>query len=181
MKTLHILRHAKSGWDAPVERDFDRPLNDRGRRGAALIGEWMQRNDVPVDYILASPAVRVIETLDHTLPAAGMALIEPHWDRRIYLASAATLLDVVHDAPADADAVLLVGHNPGLEDLIFLLVPDRAEDANRAAVEEKFPTAALATLTFDVDTWRDVAAERATFASLIRPRDLDPALGPEVF
>lgn len=177
MKTLHLMRHAKSGWDSPVERDFDRPLNERGRKGASAIGQWVKRQGLAVDHIIASPAVRVADTLDVFRPTAGIA-VEPHWDRRIYLASAATLFDLVHELPDSADACLMAGHNPGLEDLIFLLVADRDEDQNRTEVEEKFPTAAFATLTFAVDRWADIQPETAQFLHFVRPRDLDPTLGP---
>ena len=182
MKTLTILRHAKSGWDAPVERDFDRPINTRGRRGAELIGQYLKRQEMAVDRIVASPAVRVVETLDIFRPAAGLDELEPHWDRRIYLASAATLLDVIRDAGRDAQHLLIAGHNPGLEDLVLMLVPEGADedlgDRLRADVEEKLPTAALARLELDIDDWRAVDAGHARLAAFIRPRDLDPTLSP---
>src|SRR3546814_19912421 len=107
LKTLTILRHAKSGWDAPVERDFDRPINARGRRGAELIGQYLKRQGLAVDRIVASPAVRVVETLDIFRPAAGLDDLEPPWDRRIYLASAAQLLDVIRHAGRAAEHLLI--------------------------------------------------------------------------
>lgn len=178
MKSLTILRHAKSGWDAPVERDFDRPINLRGRRGAEVVGQYLKRQALPVDRVVASPAVRVNETLDIFLPAAGLDGLDPHWDRRIYLASAATLMDVIRDTGRDAQHLLIAGHNPGLEDLILMLVPETPADDRRAAVEEKLPTAALARLDLDIDDWRAIEAGQARFALFIRPRDLDPALSP---
>lgn len=180
LKTLTILRHAKSGWDAQVERDFDRPINPRGRRGAELIGQWLKRQALPVDRIIASPAVRVTETLDLFQPAAGLDAIEPHWDRRIYLASAATLIDVIRDTGKDATHLLIAGHNPGLEDLILELVPESAGDELRAKVEEKLPTSALARLELDIANWRDLETRQACFVQFIRPRDLDPTLGPAI-
>lgn len=180
MKTLTILRHAKSGWGAAVERDFDRPINARGQRGAELIGQYLKRQTLPVDRIVASPAVRVVETLDIFLPAANLDSIEPHWDRRIYLASAATLMDVIRDTGGDAQHLLISGHNPGLEDLILMLVPESSSDELRAAVEEKLPTAALARLELDIDDWRALDVGAARFALFIRPRDLDPALSPAI-
>jgi phosphohistidine phosphatase len=180
MKRLTMLRHAKSGWDAPVARDFDRPLNARGRRGAALIGAFAQRNALDIDYILASPAVRVIETLDEFLPAAALDHLEPHFDRRIYLASSATLLDCLRDLPGSAAHVLMCGHNPGMEDLILDLVPDDGTSPLRDIVEVKFPTAALGQLTLAIDSWKDADLRTATLTTLTRPRDLDPTLGPEI-
>ena len=176
MKTLTLLRHAKSGWDDPVARDFDRPLNDKGRRAAQAVGRQLRTLDIGFDHIVASPATRVIETIAGLADGYGMA-IEPAWDKRLYLASAATLLDVARESPADAARVLLVAHNPGLEDLVLLLIAKGEADLI-AAAEEKYPTGTLAELTFAVDQWADVAAGAGTLTRFIRPRDLDPALGP---
>lgn len=178
MKTLTILRHAKSGWDVAVERDFDRPINKRGQRGAELIGQYLKRQKWPVDRIIASPAVRVTETLDIFQPAADLDAIEPHWDRRIYLASAATLIDVIRDTGRDAGNLLISGHNPGLEDLILMLVPESPDDELRVEVEQKLPTSALARLELDIADWHDLDVNMARFAGFIRPRDLDPTLAP---
>jgi phosphohistidine phosphatase len=180
LKYLTILRHAKSGWDAPVERDFDRPINARGRRGASMMGEYWRTQRWPLDWIIASPAVRVTETLDLFLPAAGFADLEPHWERRVYLASAATLLDVVRETKAPGDHLLLVGHNPGLEDLAMMLVPHDKANPARMALEEKLPTAALVRIGFDIARWHDLAEDAGTLDSFIRPRDLDPVLGPAI-
>ena len=179
MKTLTLLRHAKSGWDDPVARDFDRGLNDRGRHAARTIGVYAATEHLAIDAIIASPAVRVIETLDSFMPAAGMDALEPHWDRRIYLASSATLLDCVRDLDNSIDHVLMCGHNPGMEDLILDLVADDGTSPLRALVEDKFPTAALATMTLAVARWHDAAAGCAALVRFTRPRDLDPALGPQ--
>jgi phosphohistidine phosphatase len=180
LKSLTILRHAKSGWDAPVERDFDRPINARGQRGADLVGQYLKRQKLLVDRVVASPAVRVVQTLDIFQPAADLDGIEPHWDRRIYLASAATLMDVVREGGRDARHLLIAGHNPGLEDLILMLVPENADDALRADVEKKLPTAALARLELDIDDWHALDAGIARITDFIRPRDLDPALSPAI-
>ena len=93
MKTLTLLRHAKSGWDDPVMRDFDRPLNAKGARAAAVVGEQMRTLGLAFDHILASPALRVMETVEHLGRGYGRR-IEPEWDRRLYLASAPMLLDL---------------------------------------------------------------------------------------
>lgn len=177
MKTLTLLRHAKSGWDDPVSRDFDRPLNPKGERAAAMMGRHMRSLGLDFDHVVASPAVRVVETLDHIRQGYGSDLA-PAWDQRIYLASAATLLDLVHELPDAVARVLLVGHNPGLEELALLLTPDDAS-ALRGDVEAKFPTVSLAELRFDADRWGDVAPAAGTLTRFVRPRDLDPSLGPD--
>jgi phosphohistidine phosphatase len=178
MKTLTLLRHAKSGWDDHSLRDFDRALNAKGKRAAARVGRHWRDLGLAFDSVVASPAVRVVETLEHVATGYGDDLA-PAWDRRVYLASAVTLLDVVRELPDSVEDALLVGHNPGLEDLVLMLVPDNDQAPLRDAVEEKFPTASTARLTFDVAHWADVAANGASLDLFVRPRDLDPALGPE--
>ncbi|MFD1610570.1 SixA phosphatase family protein [Sphingomonas tabacisoli] len=176
MRTLTLLRHAKSGWDDPAARDFDRALNAKGKRAARTMGEHCRREGLAWDHVVSSPAVRCIETLDAFWEGYGKTL-KPVWDRRIYLASCVTLLDVLNEVPAEAERVLMCGHNPGLEDLVLMLTPDDG-DATRDELEEKFPTASLAVLEFDGE-WEDLAARLARLVKFVRPRDLDPALGPE--
>ncbi len=177
MKTLTLLRHAKSGWDDPVSRDFDRPLNAKGTRAAAMVGRHMRTLGLAFDHVVASPAVRVVETLDEIVTGYGQTLA-PEWDRRLYLASAGTILDVVRDLPREIDRVLIVGHNPGLEDLVLMMVPDVTHPL-RDAVEAKYPTASLAEMTIEIDDWEDLVSGSARFTRFIRPRDLDPTLGPD--
>jgi len=176
VKTLTLLRHAKSGWDDPVARDFDRPLNAKGRRAAQTMGRQMRSLGLAFDHVVASPAVRVMETIEAVSAGYGAPLY-PAWDRRLYLASSATLLDVVRETPLDAERLMLIGHNPGLEDLVLLLVSE--EDGLRDEVEEKYPTATLAELSFDIDHWADAAPGRARLTRFIRPRDVDASLGPD--
>ena len=98
MKSLTLFRHGKSGWDSPVSRDFDRPINERGIKGSRLMGEHALSLGLHWDHVVSSPAVRCTETLDGFWDGYGR-ILHPNWDRRIYLASGATLLDVVHDLP----------------------------------------------------------------------------------
>jgi phosphohistidine phosphatase len=176
VKTLTLLRHAKSGWDDPVARDFDRPLNPKGRRAAALMGRHMRALGLTFDRVVASPAVRVMETIADV--ESGYGVLGPDYDRRLYLAAETTLLDVARETPDTAATLLLIGHNPGLEDLVLALVPD-VPGTLRDSVEEKYPTATLAQMTFAVDRWSDLAPGGATLARFVRPRDLDAALGPD--
>lgn len=176
MKTLTLLRHAKSGWDDTVARDFDRPLNPKGHRAAQAVGRYMKAIGLNFDHVVASPAVRVTETLGEVEQSYGSELA-PDWDQRVYLASVATLLDIVHDLPDAADRVLMVGHNPGLEELVLALIPD--DDQLRDDVEVKFPTASLAEMRFEVERWADLKPGTGLLVRFTRPRDLDPALGPD--
>lgn len=193
MKTLGLFRHAKSDWHDPHARDFDRPLNGRGRKGAAVMGshihEWCAARALRWDRILASPAVRSSETME--IAAMSLPGGEPNpsgtprpryvinWDRRIYLASSATLIDILREQDDRSGAMLMAGHNPGLEDLIFDLVPNDGSSPLRDMVEEKFPTAAFAVLELDIERWADLHHDCAALIHLARPRDMDPALGPQ--
>lgn len=182
MKVLGLFRHAKSDWHDPRARDFDRPLNERGRKGAAVMGKHIVEHGIRWQRILASPAVRVTETIELSTRASRRP-VGINWDRRIYLASSASLLDVLREQEGEPGkgpaSILVVGHNPSLEDLIFDLVPDDGSSPLRDRVEEKFPTAAFAVLEVDIDDWGQLGDTPARLVHLARPRDLDPALGPQ--
>lgn len=177
MKILTLLRHAKSTWDDPVARDFDRPLNTRGRKAARTVGREMRAQGLEFDAVIASPAVRVIETLRDVGEGYGRPL-EPRHEQILYLASPSTLLDQVHHVDDRVERLLVVGHNPGLEQLAILL-SGSDETGLKGELELKYPTATVAEIRFDVDRWADVAAGGGTLVRFIRPRDLDPELGPE--
>ena len=179
MKLLGLFRHAKSDWQDPRARDFDRPLNARGRKGAEVMGHHIREHGVRWDLVLASPAIRCAETIEIASQAAA-APIAINWDRRIYLASSATLADLLREQEGDPKAILMVGHNPGLEDLIFDLVPDDGTSPLRDVVEVKFPTAAYAVLELDIERWSDLKDRCGKLVHLTRPRDLDPELGPNL-
>lgn len=174
MKTLGLLRHAKSDWDDLALRDFDRGLNDRGKRGAELMGRHIRQHGVTFDLLLASPAERVRLTLD-----AARLDIPVQWDRRIYLADGGTLIDVLRTVDDSAGAVLLAGHNPGLQQFIFDLVAVENENALFEAAAEKYPTATFAVLELAIERWAQCAPGCGKLIHLARPRDLDPELGPE--
>jgi phosphohistidine phosphatase len=174
MKTLTLLRHAKSGWDDPVSRDFDRLLNPRGRRAARTVAKEMRRLGLGFDRVLASPARRVIETIGEVAQVFGP--IEPVYEQSVYLAAPQALLDLVRDVDDGVGRLLLVGHNPGLESLALLLT---GPGALRDSAAEKYPTATLAEIALPVERWADVGEGTGELRRFIRPRDLDPELGPE--
>jgi len=181
MKTVIVLRHAKSDWGDMSLRDFDRGLNGRGDRAAAVMGRWAALNIAPPERIVASPAVRVVETLRRFAQAHG-ACPEPLFDMRLYLASAPMIAEVIADAGGAADRLLIAGHSSGVEEFILACVPDDGRPGLRDEVEIKFPTAALAVLDFDIADWSSLAHDftgRGRLRTFMRPRDLDPALGPD--
>lgn len=178
MKILGLLRHAKSDWDDTAQRDFDRGLNARGRRGARLIGQHIREHGVQWDQLIASPAERVKLTLDVALPE-----MTPIYDQRLYLASFDTIVETIEahagSGADEAQALLISGHNPGLQDVLLELVaPGKENDLFREAVV-KFPTAAYAVLECEIEHWSDLKRYCAKLVHFARPRDLDPALGPE--
>ena len=173
MKILGLLRHAKSDWGSSGLPDFERGLNERGCRGAKVIGQHIRDHGIKWDAVVASPAERVKVTL-----AEGLPELAPQWDRRLYLASTETIVDVLHELPDDADAVLIAGHNPGLGDMVFELVAPRNENALFEEAKVKFPTAAYAVFELDIERWADLREGCGVLAHFARPRDLDPELGP---
>jgi phosphohistidine phosphatase len=176
MKTLTLLRHAKSDWDDTVQRDFDRPLNARGRRAARTVGREMKRLGLQFDLCIASPALRVRETLGEVEAAFGP--LQPSFDERIYLADPDSLIELVRATPEVAERLLLAGHNPGLEMLTLSLAAPGVSPL-RGEVEAKYPTGTLAELSLPVERWADITENRAQLLRFIRPRDLDPQLGPD--
>ena len=175
MKTLTLLRHAKSTWDDPVARDFDRPLNRRGRKAARAIGAEMRALGLAFDHVVASPALRVEETLAEVEQGYGRSL-EAVPDRRVYLATPETLLDIVRSTYDGFDRLLLVGHNPGLEVLAMTLTSGAGL---RDEMAVKYPTGTLAEIALPVESWTDAAPGVGEIVRFIRPRDVDPELGPD--
>jgi len=167
MKTLFLLRHAKSDWPAGV-RDFDRPLNPRGKAAALAMGQELRRLGLAADHILASPAARVEETLVMVADGyGGRMAVNFHED--LYLASPETLLAFIRETEDRHDRLLVVGHNPGLQQLALQL---SAAGAEHDAIVAKYPTGALSEITLPVERWSEVE-EPGRILRLLRPRDLE--------
>ena len=160
MKTLYILRHAKSSWDDPAMSDFERPLNDRGRRTAPFMGALIRERGYVPDIIICSPAKRAVETASLVIAAfaSGADMI---FDDRIYEASPRRLLEVVHGIDAKFASAMVVGHNPGTEGFIRYLTGSL----------EPMPTAALAVIDLNIRNWSDADIECGKVRTVVRPRD----------
>lgn len=168
MRTLYVLRHAKSDWGDSSLRDFDRPLNDRGHKAAKAIGRELRKRKIAPDLVLASPAERAKQTLERVQDAHGTPF-EVVEDARIYLAEPDVLIEAIRNAPDEAKRLMIVGHNPGLQELVVALsTPGELRDE----AQEKFPTATLAEIRFDTEHWSEVAPGGGTLDMLLRPRDL---------
>ena len=141
--------------------DFDRPLNDRGKSDAKLIGEFMNRQKIAPDIALSSPARRARQTAEKVLKAAALeAQIE--FDQGIYEAEARRLFEIVREIPDERNSVMLVGHNPGFEELLHLLTGGSIS----------FPTAALARIELPTERWCDVRLRSGTLRSFVTPKNL---------
>lgn len=162
-----MLRHAKSSWDDEALRDRDRPLAPRGRRATKRIAKWAGEHDVRPQLVVSSSAVRARETLQRVLPGLGKPEV---WiEVALYAASGETLLERIQALPEEADTAMLVGHNPGIADLLLLLA---APGDLRERAEAKVPTGALATLDADVERWVDLKPGGARVVSFVVPREL---------
>jgi phosphohistidine phosphatase len=170
MTILSIMRHAKSSWDQPGVEDFARPLNDRGRKAARRVGHELKHRHVRFDHVLASPAARVRETLLELADGYG-ELPAIAFDERLYGAGIGTLLDVLRSVPAQVHSPLLVGHNPGLHELVLTLTQGGGD--LRRQVAAKFPTAAVAIITSPAERWDELEPGSGEIVELILPREVD--------
>lgn len=162
-RELLLLRHAKASRSPDSGTDQERPLTRRGRRDAPRIARWMRTHDLVPDCILASPSRRTRETAELVADELGLASEALRWDERVYEADVATLLDVLAGAPADARRVLLVGHNPGLEDLVRHLGGETAREPEKGKF---FPPCALAHLLVAAG-WQELPAGGAPVVTIV--------------
>lgn len=170
MRRLFLLRHAKSSWKDPRQADHDRPLAGRGRRAAKALARHLREERIEPELVLCSTARRARETLERIESALGVA--DVRCEPALYGASAGALLERLHDVPDHVGSVMLIGHNPGLQELALELAHTGPELPELAA---KFPTAALATL--ELPDWRTIRPGTADLVGLVRPRDLTPLAG----
>lgn len=158
MKRLFLLRHAKSSWTDPSLADFDRPVNERGVDELQFIGNYVRDSGIAIGSIISSPAKRAISTAVDIREAAGLES-EVQVDEHIYEASPLALLRVVSGLSSEAESVLIVGHNPGLEGFIRLLT----------GATHPMPTAALADISFEIDDWVQITAGSGKLNGIVRP------------
>lgn len=173
MRTLYLLRHAKSSWDNPGVADLDRPLTDRGRTAAGQMAEHLRISGCRPALVVCSPALRTRQTLDLVAPGLGLQA-RVQVDESMYGASASQVWRRVRELPDSADEVLFVGHNPGLHELAADLADagDTDDDAARDRLRAKLPTCALVTLAWSGDSWSQLRKSGAVLHSYVTPRDL---------
>src|SRR5215204_174115 len=160
MRILYLLRHAKSSWNDASLRDFDRPLNDRGREAAERIGKRLASEKLNAPLVVCSPALRTRQTAEIVLSSSALRA-EERFDERIYEASVRDLMEVISEIPDDQPIAIFIGHNPGFEELLTFLTGE----------VRRMPTCALAKIEFDVASW-DVRTGEGKLKWLITPKDL---------
>lgn len=175
MKTVYLLRHAKSDWSDGALSDHARPLNARGKTAAPLVAAYLKRKGYQPALILCSTARRTVETLDLLKPVLSKT-VQIRYEDPLYLAEPDKLLQRIQWVEEPFDSLMLIGHNPGMELLAAALAGQgktAAEKARKATLKEKYPTAALAVLKFAATSWRGVTPGSGQLADFVRPKDLD--------
>jgi len=161
MKTLYLLRHGKSSWKDETLPDVERPLNGRGRRASQTVGAFLKREKIIPDLVLSSSAIRARQTTDIVMETAKLRT-DLRFDERIYEAGAQRLLEVVRQIEKSKKIVLLVGHNPGMEE--FLTVLTGAVDT--------MPTGTLSKVVLSASNWADMGDKGATLEWIVKPKEL---------
>ena len=161
MLTLYLLRHAKSSWNDASQPDFERPLANRGREAAALIGEFIREKGIDFDLVLVSTAVRTRETIELVKERAKFRG-EVRYDERIFEATVSQLLDVISQVDSARESVLLVGHNPAIEGLLALLTGE----------QQHVTTANFAKIKLEATKWSASLSNKGTLEWLVRPKEM---------
>ncbi|WP_309083200.1 histidine phosphatase family protein [Chelativorans sp.] len=171
MKELLLLRHAKSSWDDPSLDDFDRPLAPRGKKAAQRMGREMAAAGWIPERVLASPAMRTRLTWLRVMAELGESAPIADYDYSLYMASAETILTVIRTVPEEVSRLLVLGHNPGLQEAALGLAGPGSKKEPLGRLRAKFPTAAVARFTVD-GLWSELGFGAARLTHFVRPSDL---------
>jgi phosphohistidine phosphatase len=174
MKTIYLLRHAKSEWADPGLKDHDRPLNDRGRDAAPRMGEYMKGKRYKPELVLCSTARRTVATFELVKEAIG-AGAAVQFEETLYLAEPRQLMERLQWVDEDVKSVMFIGHNPGIAQFALDLCAspkDEAEEKAHKRMREKFSTCALAVIKMPAKTWREAKRGSGTLKDFMRPKDL---------
>lgn len=170
MRRLMLLRHAKTETDSASGRDIDRRLDNRGLADARDTSRWLSEQSVRPDRVLVSPATRARQTWDIVAEALSPSPAAQEVEA-LYAASVAQLLDAIHRHGGNAATLMLVAHNPGLHELALSLIETNTSQSLRA-LQENFPTSAVAIIDFDLENWKDVHFQSGRLADLVTPKTL---------
>ncbi len=166
-KRLFVLRHAKSSWEDPGLDDHERPLAPRGRRAVKVLNQHLREQHIAPDLVICSTSRRTRETLEGVQPGGEISI-----ESELYAANANDVIERLRDVPEDTASVMVIGHNPAMQLLVLRLTANGArapEGSDLAAIRQKFPTGALATLTFDC-AWSELSPASAELSAYVRPK-----------
>ncbi len=168
MPTLYLMRHAKSDWHSAALSDFERPLNARGGKDAIRMGQWFEAQGLRPHLLLASPAQRARQTMLAVVDILGVKEDEVVFNKDLYLAGRSTLVYVLRAVPGSAESVLLVAHNPGMDELVEWLAPEPPPLSESGKL---MTTAAIAMFSLSSE-WASLKPGSVSLQQLVRPREL---------
>jgi phosphohistidine phosphatase len=168
MKTLYVVRHAKSSWDDPDLSDFERPLNARGKRDAPRMGKRLKEKDLTPDCVISSPARRAHSTAKRICAVLAFDKNKIKTERKLYHASEETILSIVQGIKSSFDTVLIFGHNPGLTDFVNEILNEES-----GIFIDNIPTCGVVALTFNVDNWSNVDWKKGKMIFYDYPKSRD--------
>jgi phosphohistidine phosphatase len=167
-RQLILLRHAKSSWESEAETDFERPLAKRGIKSLKIIGKWLNQHHVSPDLIISSTATRARQTIEPMVDYMDYAARSIQWSDEVYMAGKNELLKIITAADPDINQLMLVGHNPGIEDLLLYLCQDNVELTSGGKV---MPTCTVAILSTN-KKWHDFSEKCCQLVSIARPKEI---------
>ena len=165
MNTLLLMRHAKSDWNNPKLSDADRPLNKRGKKAAIQMGQWLQANNYVPNYVICSTATRTRETLGRLRLCIDIDGKDIKYEKKLYQTSANTLIDILQNAPWHKGSIMLLGHNPELEDVLTYLC---GHDITPSATGKLFPTGSIAV----IETTKELQKLGGQLKLIARPKEI---------
>ncbi|MFY4788817.1 SixA phosphatase family protein [Aliarcobacter butzleri] len=160
MKKLILIRHAKSDWSNPLSEDFLRPLNKRGEKNAPFMAKILEKKDIKPDLIISSPSIRTKQTLEYFIKQLNYK-DEVRFEESIYEAPFENLLKVIKNISNNYKIILLVGHNPGLWDLVNFLLDKHFEN---------IPTCGIVEIDFNAKSWQDISKKNSNLVSFEYPK-----------
>ena len=163
MKTIYILRHAKSSWDTPNLIDHQRPIIEKGIKRTMLIGDYLAKNNIKTGLMISSDAVRAFETSKLIAAAIGYPIESIKTDHRIYLEGGRHIFEVINDVPQKIDSIMIVGHNPTLTNFVNDFTDDSIE---------WLPTSGIVSISFETDDWKEITGATSTLNFAVYPKQL---------
>lgn len=170
-KTIYLARHAKSSWDSDAVSDFDRPLSHRGQKDAVNMGKELKRLEWLPEKIISSPAIRAKQTCHNLCEGMGLDSDEVVWDKDIYAAYVISLLHILSNLPEQIQSIMLIGHNPAIEDLLVHLCGEASLRRSFQKNGKLFTTGNVAKISVSV-SWKGLVMSEAELEGLLRPKEI---------